>query len=257
MINSAFGLLFLRIMCILLSLSYHRSCCWGRKQFSFSEKSPIYILVYRAELERIKKLSALFVYSCYIIFRRFRQWPPCATRDSTGARLLVFGRYSLQVALATGQSLVNKPRQGSRQETKPQRTEMLEKSSSMSTKFITSCCAKIDYFSSVLARRKILYRIISLMMCNFVVITFLFFIRSFRCPKQVTCNILANKVAGSKFVIVTGLLIREKRISLSCMLLAYIKLYSLRENMSLPCVKIFAVRFVSGARQRASSPCIL
>jgi hypothetical protein len=32
---------------------------------------------------------------------------------------------------------------------------------------------------------------------------------------------------------------------------------SLRENPSLSCVKIFAVRFLSGARQRASLPCVL
>jgi hypothetical protein len=30
----------------------------------------------------------------------------------------------------------------------------------------------------------------------------------------------------------------------------------LRENLRLPCVKIFAVRFISGARQRASLPCV-
>jgi hypothetical protein len=32
---------------------------------------------------------------------------------------------------------------------------------------------------------------------------------------------------------------------------------TLRENPSLPCVKIFAVRFLSGARQRTSLPCVL
>jgi hypothetical protein len=32
---------------------------------------------------------------------------------------------------------------------------------------------------------------------------------------------------------------------------------SLRENRALPCVKMFAVRFLSGARQRASLPCVL
>jgi hypothetical protein len=31
---------------------------------------------------------------------------------------------------------------------------------------------------------------------------------------------------------------------------------SLRENPSLPCVKIFAVRFLSGARQRGYLPCV-
>jgi hypothetical protein len=31
---------------------------------------------------------------------------------------------------------------------------------------------------------------------------------------------------------------------------------SLRENSSLPCVKIFAVRFLSGAQQRGSLSCV-
>jgi hypothetical protein len=33
-------------------------------------------------------------------------------------------------------------------------------------------------------------------------------------------------------------------------------MYTQRENPCLPCVKIFAVRFISGARQRACLPCV-